>query len=111
MSPDQTTILGQDPEAFVTPTIERGVRGRRGEDGILLRAPRSEALSWDLEMEVAAARREWLSDRQAWWIAASYYRTVISIVLRSHPSVLVLGTDEDRMISRDGTSVLQGRLL
>lgn len=111
MSPDQGTILDERPEPFLTPTIELGVPGRRGEDGILLRAPRSEALSWDLEMEVAAARREWLSDRRAWWIAASYYRTVVNIVLRSHPSVLVLGADEDRMISRDGTSALQGRLL
>lgn len=104
-----------DPEIqkppFPTPTIETGVRGRRGEDGVLLKAPWSEELVWDLEMEVAAARREWFPDRQAWWIAASYLRTVVAIVLRSHPSVLLLGPDEDHMISRDGSDMLQGRLL
>ncbi len=98
-------------ESFPTPTIETGVRGRRGDEGILLKAPWSEELVWDLEMEVAAARREWFPDRQVWWIAASYLRTVVSIVLRSHPSVLLLGPDEDHMISRDGTDLLQGRLL
>jgi len=111
MDYDQGTMFEQDQRPFATPTIERGVPGRRGEDGIILRAPRSEALLWDLEMEVATARREWLADRHAWWIAASYFRTIINIVLRSYPSVLILGDDEDRVISRDGTSVLQGRLL
>jgi hypothetical protein len=101
----------EQPAQSGTPTIERGVPGRRGEEGILLRAPRCEALLWDLEMEIAAARREWLSNQHAWWISASYLPTVINIVLRSHPSVLVLGHAEDHLISRDGTSVLQGRLL
>src|SRR5690606_28054429 len=98
-------------EASFTPTIETGVPGRRGDDGILLKVPWSEELAWDLEMEVAAARREWFPDRQVWWIAASYLRTIIAIVLRAHPSVLVLGRDEDHLVSRDGTDVLQGRLL
>ncbi len=98
-------------DAFPTPTIEIGVRGRRGDEGILLKAPWSEELVWDLEMEVAAARREWSPDRQVWWIAASYLQTVVAIVLRSHPSVLVLGPTEDHMVSRDGTDLLQGRLL
>ncbi|MDR0787326.1 MAG: hypothetical protein LBG44_05615 [Gemmatimonadota bacterium] len=107
----QQAVDFEFPAPSLTPTIERGVRGRRGEEGMLLRAPGSEALSWDLEMEVATARREWLCDQQAWWIGASYFRTVIDIVLRSFPSVLVLGATEDHLISRDGTSVLQGRLL
>jgi hypothetical protein len=106
-------VIDRDnPEAaFPTPTIETGVRGRRGEDGVLVKVPWSEELVWDLEMEVAAARREWLPDRQAWWIAASYLRTVIGIVLRAYPSVLLLGPDEDHMISRDGSDLVQGRLL
>jgi hypothetical protein len=96
---------------FPTPTIEQGVAGPKGENGILLRTPFSEELHWDLEMEVAAARRHWSADRDGWWVAASYLHTVVGIVLRSFPSVLVLGADEDRMLSRDGSDVLQGRLL
>lgn len=99
-----------DPR-FHTPTIEQGVSGPRGETGLLLRAPRSEALTWDLEMEVVAARRQWLAERNGWWIANPYLQTVIAIVLRTFPSVLVLGSDEDRLISRDGGDNVQGRLL
>jgi hypothetical protein len=98
-------------EPFATPTIEEGVPGPRNEKGLLLRAPRSEALLWDLEMEIVSARRKWIEERQAWWIAASYHETVVAVVLRSFPSVLVLGTDEDRLLSRDGHRALQGRLL
>jgi hypothetical protein len=98
-------------QAFQTPTIEQGVPGPRQEDGLILRAPRRDELLWDLEMEVAAARRHWIPERDGWWIASSYMSTVISIVLRTFPSVLVLGTDEDRLHSRDGRAELQGRLL
>ena len=96
---------------FRTPTIEKGVRGPRAERGILLRAQESEELVWDLEMEIAPARREWLGEGQGWWIASSYLDTVVAIVLRSYPSVLVFGTEEDRLLSRDGREALQGRLL
>ncbi|HUE96367.1 MAG TPA: hypothetical protein VMN39_06885 [Longimicrobiaceae bacterium] len=100
-----------DKQRFATPTIEQGVRGPRNEDGILLRAPGREELLWDLEAEVVSARRIWVEERQAWWIAASYFDTVVGLVLRSFPSVLVFGVDEDRLLSRDGSSALQGRLL
>ena len=100
-----------ESERFRTPTIEQGAKGRRGELGLILRAPRTEALLWDLESEVASARRLWMEDRQGWWIDGSYLETVIALVLRNYPSVLVLGTDEDRLLSRDGTWALQGRLL
>jgi hypothetical protein len=96
---------------FRTPTIEQGVSGPKGESGILLRAPISEELHWDLEMEVATARRYWSADRDGWWVAASYLQTVVGIVLRSFPSVLVLGPHEDRLLSRDGSDIVQGRLL
>ncbi len=102
---------GELDARFRTPTIEQGVSGPNGERGILLRAPASEELHWDLEMEVAAARRFWSNDRDGWWVAASYLHTVVGIVLRSFPSVLVLGLQEDRLLSRDGSDVLQGRLL
>jgi hypothetical protein len=78
---------------------------------LLLRAPPSEALTWDLEMEIVSARRRWLDDRQAWWVAASYMDTVVTVVLRSFPSVLVFGAAEDRLLSRDGSRALQERLL
>lgn len=100
-----------DPPRFGTPTIEQGVRGPRGDAGLLLRAPMSEPLAWDLEREIASARRLWMEDRQSWWVDASYLETVIGVVLRSFPSVLVLGTDEDRLLSRDGSQALQERLL
>jgi hypothetical protein len=96
---------------FQTPTIEEGVQGPRQENGLLLKAPRVETLLWDLEMEVAAARRLWMPERDGWWIAASYLQTVIAVVLRSFPSVLLIGADEDRLLSRDGHDALQGRLL
>lgn len=105
--------IHQRPEQtiFETPTIEKGVRGPRDEEGMLLRAPRREELLWDLESEVGSARRVWLEDRQAWWIAASYLQTVVTLVLRSFPSVLIVDADEDWLVSRDGLPALQGRLL
>ena len=104
-------MIEKDEDRFTTPSIERGVQGRRNEEGILLRAPVREELVWDLEAEIVSARREWVEERQAWWIAASYFDTVVRLVLRSFPSVLVLGPDEDRLLSRDGLAALQGRLL
>jgi hypothetical protein len=95
---------------FDTPSIELGVKGLNGQAGLLLRAPRSEALEWDLEAEIASPRRLWMEDRKAWWIAAPYYQTVVSIVLRTFPSVMVFGENEDRLLSRDGHPAEQGRL-
>ena len=95
---------------FVTPSLEQAVPGPRGESGLLLRAPHDEALVWDLESEITAARRIWIPEKEAWWIATSYLDTVVALVLRTFPSVLVFGTDEDRLISRDGLQALQGRL-
>jgi hypothetical protein len=100
-----------DQTRFGTPSIEPGIQGPRSEDGFLLRAPRSEALKWDLETEVVSARRLWLEERQAWWIAMSYLETVLALVLRSFPSVLVIGEAEDKLVSRDGLLAMQGRLL
>jgi len=100
-----------DSPLSLTPVIEQGVRGPRNEEGFLLRAPYTEELVWDLDVEVSSARRSWVPERSAWWIASSYLDTVVAVVLRSHPSVLVLGTDEDRLLSRDGSEALQGRLL
>lgn len=100
-----------EPLPFATPILEEGVVGPRGEDGFLLRAPYSEALAWDIEDEVVRPRRVWQPERSAWWIAASYRDTVIDVVLRSFPSVLVLGRDEDRLLSRDRVVARQERLL
>lgn len=95
-----------------TPTIELGVPGPHRQDGLLLRAAREEALLWDLENEVVSTRRRWIEERHGWWIAVSYLDSVIDIVLRSFPSVLLLHPDgTDRLISRDGVSVVQPRLL
>lgn len=95
----------------VTPTIECGVPGSRGESGCLLRVPPVEALVWDLEHEIGSARRQRLEEKGGWWFAASYLDTVIDIVLRSFPSVLLLGTEGgDRLFSRDGRTDIQERL-
>lgn len=96
---------------FPTPSIEERVPGPRGELGILLKTPPSEELAWDLEMEIVSARRVWLEKPQAWWIATAYLQTVIALVLRTFPSVLIVGEEEDRLVSRDGRDALQGRLL
>jgi hypothetical protein len=100
-----------EPPRFQTPTIEQGVRGPRNEDGLFLRAPRSEELLWDLETEIVSARRVWIEEREGWWIAASYLDTVVTLVLRSFPSVFLLGPEEDRLLSRHGVQALQERLL
>lgn len=102
---------GIDQSRFATPSIEPGVQGPRSEEGFLLRAPQCEELKWDLETEVVSARRLWIEEREAWWIATSYLETVIALVLRSFPSVLVIGESEDRLVSRDGLLAMQGRLL
>lgn len=94
-----------------TPIIERDVPGPRGENGLLLKAPFSEALIWDLETEILGARRMWMPERDGWWVAAPYLKTLIAITLRTFPSVLVIGPDEDHLISRDGTDNRQERLL
>ena len=99
-------------ETGITPVIEWGIHGPHHQPGFLLRAPRSETLVWDLDNEITSVRQAWLEDRSAWWIAASYLDTVIDIVLRAYPSVLVLhGPDGDRLYSRDGNVVTQERLL
>lgn len=103
--------MSGDPLA-PTPTIELGVRGPRGEPGLLLRAPADETLLWDLEAEVVSARRRWRDDLGGWWVDASYLQTVIDLTLRSFSSVLLLHDREgDRLISRDGVTAIQERLL
>lgn len=95
-----------------TPTIEIGVPGPRGDDGLLLRARRDEALQWDLENEIVSARRQWIEELGGWWVDASYLQTVVDITLRSFSSVLVLnGPHGDRLHSRDGVTAVQERLL
>lgn len=95
-----------------TPTLECGITGPRGEMGCLLRAPASETLVWDLESEIGSARRQWQEERGAWWVAASYLDTVVDIVLRSFSSVLVMDPHRgDHLLSRDGQTAIQERLL
>jgi hypothetical protein len=104
----QPAFSGRDH--FGTPTIEQGVPGPRDEPGLLLRAPWREELVWDLETEIVSARRQWVEESHSWWVAEAYLETVVSVVLRSFPSVLLLGAGEDRLLSRDGVAALQGRL-
>jgi hypothetical protein len=104
-----TALLQRDPE-FTTPVIECGVEGPHRQQGFLLRAERLETLVWDLESEIASPRKQWDDRREAWWVAASYLDSVIRIVLRSFPSVLVLSGEEDRLYSRDGLTMSQQRL-
>ena len=62
--------------------IREGVRGPAGEPGFLLIAPPNEALDWDVENEVASTCRKWMSEHQAWWIAAPYLAAAQQIVSR-----------------------------
>jgi hypothetical protein len=62
--------------------IREGVRGPAGEPGLLLIAPPNEKLDWDVENEVASTARCWMSEHQAWWIAAPYRTTADQIVDR-----------------------------
>lgn len=95
-----------------TPTIELGVRGPRGEAGFLLRAHGEEALAWDIEHEIVSARRCLAPDCDGWWVDASYLETVVEVTLRTFSSVLLLGAAEgDRLLSRDGVTAVQERLL
>lgn len=95
-----------------TPTIELGVQGPRGEAGFLLRAHGDEALAWDIEHEVVSARRCPAPECDGWWVDASYLETVVEVTLRTFSSVLVLGAaGGDRLLSRDGVTAVQGRLL
>lgn len=95
-----------------TPTIELGVPGPRGEAGLLLRAHGNEALAWDVEHEIVSARRCRAVDCDGWWVDASYLETVVELTLRTFSSVLLLrGADGDRLLSRDGVTAVQGRLL
>ncbi len=82
------------------PTLEVGVRGPRGAAGLRLQAPNAEAMVWDLENEIASARRFRLSNEEGWWIASSYFDTVLDIVLRFFPSVRILYSDtgEERVL-------------
>jgi hypothetical protein len=100
------------PQPGATPTIELGVAGPHHQTGFLLRVPLLEALRWDLENEVGSARRAWMEQHGGWWIAHSYLQSVVDIVLRFFPSVLVLNAPGgDRLLSRDGISAVQQRLL
>lgn len=102
-------LLPREPE-FTTPVIECGVEGPHRQQGFLLRAERLETLVWDIDSEIASPRKRWDEERGAWWIAASYLDSVVRIVLRSFPSVLVLTGEEDRLYSRDGMTMSQQRL-
>jgi hypothetical protein len=101
----------EESPPFPTPTIEVGVSGPRGEEGFLLRAPFSESLAWDVENEVLRPRRVWIEEYSGWWIAAGYLEGIVDAVLRSFSSVLVLGPEEDILLSRDQVVARQERLL
>ena len=85
-----------------TPTLQRGVPGPKGHAGYLLRAPRGEALTWDLENEIASTGLHWLGEHGGWWIAAAYYETALDVLLRSFPAVLVLDpVAGDQLVTRE----------
>jgi hypothetical protein len=80
------------------PLIEVGVRGPRGDVGVLVRAPAREALVWDLENEIASTRRVWQPEQGGWWVATSYFDTVLDIVLRTFPAVRIRYSAQDERI-------------
>lgn len=101
-----------ETRARATPTLEAGVRGPRGRTGLLLRATPVETLAWDLANEITSTRCRWMDELQGWWIDASYFDTAVDVVLRSFGSVLILDQEgTDRLLSRDGLTEIQERLL
>ena len=66
--------------------IRHGVVGPAGEVGILLIAPPSEALDWDVQHEIASTCRYWMASHQAWWIASPYLTTATHILRRFEPA-------------------------
>jgi hypothetical protein len=65
--------------------IREGVRGPAGASGLLLIAPPSEALDWDVQNEIGSNSRCWVPDFQAWWIADAYHTTARQILHRIEP--------------------------
>ena len=49
---------------------------------MLVVVPPSEAHDWDLRDEVASTARYWIAEREAWWVAAPYASTAVSIATR-----------------------------
>ena len=82
-----------------TPTLELGARGPRGEAGFLLRGALPEVVVWDIENEIVSNRRLQVT-KSGWWVASSYFDTILDIVLRFFPSVLVRypDTGEERIV-------------
>ena len=94
----------------VTPTLELGARGPRGEAGFLLRGSLPEVVLWDIENEIVSNRRLRVT-KVGWWIASSYFDTILDIVLRFFPSVLVRypDTGDERVVyAEDPPSQKQG---
>ena len=71
----------------MAPVIQLDVPGPGGQAGFLLIAPHSEAIDWDIQNEIASTSRQWLEERQAWWVAAYYLPTARDIVHRFTPPV------------------------
>jgi hypothetical protein len=83
----------------VTPTVDLGARGPRGEAGFMLRGDLPEVVLWDIENEIVSNRRLPMG-KEGWWVASSYFDTLLDIVLRFFPSVLVRypDTGEERVV-------------
>ena len=93
-----------------TPVLELGARGPRGEAGFLLRGALPEVVVWDIENEIVSNRRLQVT-KSGWWVASSYFDTILDIVLRFFPSVLVRypDTGDERVVyADDGASQKQG---
>lgn len=68
-----------------TPDIRLDVPGPGGQSGFLLYSPRTEAIEWDIQNEIASTSRYWLEEQQAWWVATYYLATARDIVRRFTP--------------------------
>lgn len=86
------------------PILELGARGPRGEAGFILRGALPEAVLWDIENEIVSARRMQVT-KSGWWVASSYFDTILDIVLRFFPSVLVRypDTGDERVVHAEDT--------
>lgn len=96
-----------------TPTIEGAPpEAHGGRRGVLLHAPYNDEMRTDLRRELPAEDRLWLEEPHAWWVARAHARQLLKIVLRYHPSVLLIGDAgrPDMLVDRDGTRHIQETL-
>lgn len=93
-----------------TPTLARS-KGDAG--GFTLWTPYDERFVDEIKAVFPRGTRNWDPGSRTWWVAEHYREELVQLCLRYWPSLLIVGApgEDDFYMSRDGSSVQQGRLL